>query len=338
VGLPELRVIPDRKKAAALGVDAATLAQVIQVMIGGLDVGVFKSAGQRYDIRMRLDRENRDTPAAINDLSVRAHDGKVVDLRNLVRLETGAAPSAISRSNRQRSVTVSANLEGKPLAAAIRDGQEIADELLPEGVTLQLKGQAETMQQSGAQFGQMLLLAILVIYMVLAAQFESFLLPLSVMMALPFSMVGALGGLYFAGMTLNIFSMIGIVLLLGLVTKNSILLVDYANQLRADGRNPLEAMREAAPVRMRPVLMTAFSMIFGVLPAALGIGPGAETRAPMAIATAAGMFSSMLLTLLIVPVIYVSIEDVSRFARSLPSRLRRRTGTLVNARADTGSS
>jgi len=324
VGLPELRVIPDRKKAASLGVDAATLAQVIQVMIGGLDVGVFKSDGQRHDIRMRLDRADRDTPAAINNLSVRARDGKVVDLRNLVRLETGAAPSAISRTNRQRSVTVSANLEGKDLAAAIRDARQIAGELLPEGVTLQLMGQAETMQESGAQFGQMLLLAILVIYMVLAAQFESFVLPLSVMMALPFSMVGALGGLYFAGMTLNVFSMIGIVLLMGLVTKNSILLVDYANQLRSQGHTPVEAMLEAAPVRMRPVLMTAFSMIFGVLPAALGIGPGAETRAPMAIATAAGMFSSMLLTLLIVPVIYVTLENISSFTRSLPSRLRPR--------------
>jgi HAE1 family hydrophobic/amphiphilic exporter-1 len=154
-------------------------------------------------------------------------------------------------------------------------------------------------------------------------------------------MVGALGGLYFAGMTLNVFSMIGIVLLMGLVTKNSILLVDYANQLRNEGHSHVEAMREAAPVRMRPVLMTAFSMIFGVLPAALGIGPGAETRAPMAIATAAGMFSSMLLTLLIVPVIYVTLEDISSFARSLPSRLRgreKRTAAIVNARAHTGSS
>ena len=152
-------------------------------------------------------------------------------------------------------------------------------------------------------------LGILVIYMILAAQFESLVHPLTVMLALPLSMVGALGGLLLFGHSLNIFSMIGIILLLGLVTKNSILLVDYANQLRDRGMDKVEAMRTAAPVRMRPVLMTAISMIFGVLPAALGIGPGSETRAPMAIATAMGMFSSTLLTLLVIPVFYLLLDD-----------------------------
>jgi HAE1 family hydrophobic/amphiphilic exporter-1 len=323
IGLPEVRVIPDRRKAAALGVDAATLASVVQVMIGGLDVGVFKEAGKRYDIRIRLERPYRDRPEAISDLSVRASDGSVVELRNLVRVETGAAASQISRADRQRAVTIAANLEGKALGAASEEAFEIARRILPEGVTLRLAGQAEAMEESGRQLGLMLALAILVIYMVLAAQFESFFLPFTVMLALPFSMVGALGALYFAGMTLKLFSMIGIILLMGLVTKNSILLVDYANQLRAEGRDKLAAIREAAPVRMRPVLMTACSMIFGVLPAAVGVGPGAETRAPMAVATAAGMFSSMLLTLLIVPLFYVAIDDFAESCKALPSRLRR---------------
>jgi HAE1 family hydrophobic/amphiphilic exporter-1 len=157
---------------------------------------------------------------------------------------------------------------------------------------------------------------VLVIYMVLAAQFESFAQPLIVMIALPFSMVGALGGLWLMGMSLNLFSMIGIVLLLGLVTKNSILLIDYANQLREEGASPVDAIRRAAPIRMRPVVMTALSMIFGVLPAAFGVGPGAETRAPMAVATAAGMFSSMLLTLLVVPVFYLALDDAKNFLRA----------------------
>ena len=213
IGLPELRVIPDRQKAAALGVDAATLARVIQVMIGGLDVAVFKEEGRRYDIRMRLTRADRDRPQAINDLSVRARDGKIVDLRNLVRLETGAAASQIPRADRQRAVTISANLEGKSLGTAVDEAFAVARETLPAAVTPRLAGQAEAMEESGRQFALMLGLAILVIYMVLAAQFESFVLPLTVMLALPFSMVGALGGLYFAGMTLNLFSMIGIVLL-----------------------------------------------------------------------------------------------------------------------------
>jgi len=309
LGLPELRVIPDREKAAALGVDAATLAQVVQMMVGGLDVGIFKEGGSRFDIRMRLDRKDRDSPGQIEQLYVRSSNGQLAELRNLVRVETGAAPSAITRSNRQRSVTVSGNLDGKTLGTAIADAFAVGKEVLPEGATISLSGSAQSMQQSVRQFGFAVLLGLLVIYMVLAAQFESFIHPISVMLAVPFAMVGAWIGLFVTGNTINLFSMIGILLLFGLVTKNSILLVDYANQLRAEGMDKVAAMRKAAPIRMRPVLMTAISMIFGVLPAALGIGPGAETRAPMAIATAAGMASSMLLTLLVVPVFYLKLDD-----------------------------
>jgi HAE1 family hydrophobic/amphiphilic exporter-1 len=179
------------------------------------------------------------------------------------------------------------------------------------------------MQEGNAQFGLAMMLGILVIYMVLAAQFESLIHPITVMLALPLSMVGALGGLLLFGHTLNLFSLIGIILLFGLVTKNSILLVDYANQLRQRGMNKVEAMRTAAPIRMRPVLMTAISMIFGVLPAASGLGPGAESRAPMALATAMGMFSSTMLTLLFVPVFYLLVDD---FGDLMASFWRRITG------------
>ena len=326
LGLPEMRVIPDREKAAELGVDAATLSQVVQVMIGGLDVGVYKEDGKRYDIRMRLEKEDRRSPAAIADLFVRARDGKVVELRNLVELQPGAAASSIARTDRQRSVTVTSNLDGIALGEAVQVATAAAERVLPEGITLAESGEAEFMAESFSQFGLMLVLAILAIYMVLASQFESFLLPLSVMAALPFSMVGALGGLWamslvgMPGMTFNLFSLIGMILLAGLVTKNSILLVDYANQLRDEGATPYDAMRRAAPVRMRPVLMTAFSMIFGVLPAAIGLGPGSESRAPMAVATAAGMFSSMMLTLLIVPVFYVQLETFSAWVNKLAKR------------------
>ncbi len=335
LGLPEVRILPDREKAAALGIDASAVAQVVQLMVGGLDVGVFKEGGNRFDIRMRLDRGNRDTPASIEQLYVRGSGGKLTELRNLVSVETGAAPSAITRSNRQRSVTVSGNLDGKPLGAAIQDAFTAAKEVLPEDVTVSLSGSAEAMQESVRQFGTALLLGLLVIYMVLAAQFESFVHPLSVMLAVPFALVGACIGLLATGNTLNLFSMIGILLLFGLVTKNSILVVDYANQLRAEGLDKVSAMRKAAPIRMRPVLMTAISMIFGVLPAALGIGPGAETRQPMAIATAAGMTSSMLLTLLIVPVFYLKLDDA---VEALRTRLRRgdsRTGAAKEARPGT---
>jgi len=318
LGLPEVRVLPDREKAAALGVDARSVATVIQAMIGGLDVATFKEGGRSYDIRVRLEHERRDTPGSIERLFVRSRDGEVVELRNVVRIETGAAPSEITRRNRQRSVNVWANLDGRDLGDAIAEGQRIAGRILPDGLTLELAGEAESFRESLSQFALMLGLAVLIIYMVLAAQFESLVHPLTVMLALPMAMVGALGGLLVFGQTLNLFSLIGIILLMGLVTKNSILLVDYANQLRASGLDKVEAMRTAAPVRMRPVLMTAVSMIFGVLPAAMGLGPGSESRQPMAIATATGMLSSTALTLLVVPVFYLTLDDgVQRLRRLL---------------------
>jgi HAE1 family hydrophobic/amphiphilic exporter-1 len=315
VGLPEARVVPDRDKAAALGVDAQTVADTVLAMIGGLDVATFRDGEERHDIRMRMEQGTRDDLSAIGSLWVRAKNGELVDLRNLVTVERGATAASITRTDRERSVKVMASLEGIALGEAVARAQRVAEEILPSSMSLRLTGDAEAMRESGEQFMVMMVLAVLVIYMVLAAQFESFTQPIIVMAALPFSMVGALGGLWLADMSLNLFSMIGIVLLIGLVTKNSILLVDYANQLQGEGMSAKEAMRKAAPIRMRPVLMTALSMIFGVLPSALGIGPGAETRAPMGVATAAGMFTSMMLTLLIVPVSYLGLEKLrARFA------------------------
>ena len=332
VGLPEIRVIPDREKCAALGVDARTLSQIVQAGIGGLDIAKFKSGGHRYDVRIRLEEIFRSDPEAVGALFVRTKDGGVVELRNIARIETGAAPSTISRDQRQRSVIVAANLEELPAGEAIAIVNEIASEILPEGATLRFGGSAEAFLESLRQFGLAIGLAILIIYMVLAAQFESLLHPFTVMLALPLAMVGALGGLWVMGMTINLFSVIGIILLMGLVTKNSILLVDYANELRAEGMDTLEAMRKAAPVRMRPVLMTGISMIFGVLPAAIGFGPGSESRAPMAVATGAGMFSSMLLTLLIVPVFYVTLDDAVLWLRARLRRGKAAPGPIAHAR------
>jgi HAE1 family hydrophobic/amphiphilic exporter-1 len=323
LGLPEARVVPDREKAAALGIDAATVAEIVQSMIGGLDIATFRDGEQRHDIRLRMERQDRDSLDAIGSLWVRAKSGELVDLRNVVRIEKGATAASITRTDRQRSVKVSANLDGLSLDQAVARAQAIAGDILPPHLSLRLAGDAEQMKEAGQQFALMLVLAVLVIYMVLAAQFESFGQPLIVMIALPFSMVGALGGLWLGGMSLNLFSMIGIVLLIGLVTKNSILLIDYANQLRAEGMAPVDAIREAAPVRMRPVVMTALAMIFGVLPSAFGIGPGAETRKPMAVATAAGMFTSTMLTLLVVPVLYLAFDDLKAFFRSPRKALAR---------------
>jgi hydrophobe/amphiphile efflux-1 (HAE1) family protein len=329
LGRPEVRVIPDREKAAALGVDADQLATTVQAMIGGMDVGTFSEAGNRYDIRVRLEEEFRRDPDSILGLYVRTRQGGTMELRNLVRVEKGAAPSTITRVNRQRAVRISANLtDGKDLGAALQEANALAKEMLPEGVVMLPAGGTEEFVKSFRMLLFAMGLGILVIYMVLAAQFESLVHPLTVMLALPLAMVGALGGLLFMkaigrpGMTLNLFSMIGIILLFGLVTKNSILLVDYANQLRQRGLDKVEAMRRAAPIRMRPVLMTAIAMIFGAAPAALGIGPGAETRSPMAMAAMAGMISSTALTLLVVPVFYLTLDDGVVWLRR---KLRRRT-------------
>jgi len=321
LGLPELRVVPDRKKAAALGVDARTVATTVQAMIGGIDVGVFKDAGHRYDIRMKLADADRADPDAIGRLYVRNDRGDLIELRNLIQVSMGAAPSAITRTDRQRSVAVSGNLVDKALGTAIEEARALAAEILPENASFALAGNAEAMQEGMADFGVAMGLAILAIYMVLAAQFESLVHPLTVMLALPLAVVGALGGLLAAGQTLNLFSLIGILLLFGLVTKNSILLVDYANQLRAGGMDKRQAIATASPVRMRPVLMTALAMIFGVLPAALGIGPGSESRAPMAIASAAGMLSSTALTLLVVPVFYLLFDDAAEATKRAVSRV-----------------
>jgi HAE1 family hydrophobic/amphiphilic exporter-1 len=315
LGQPELRVIPDRAKAAALGIDGRTLAQAVQIMIGGLDVGVFKEAGRRYDIRMRLEPSDRNDPEAIERLYVRSRDGEIVELRNVVRTELGSAPGEITRHDRQRSVTISANLEGIRMEEASRAALAIGAEILPPNVSIALAGNAEQMAESFEQAGVAIGLGILVIFMVLAAQFESWVQPLTVMLALPLAMTGALGALWLFDHSLNLFSLIGIILLFGLVTKNSILLVDYAQQLRAQGMDKVNAIRTAAPIRMRPVLMTALAMIFGVIPAAIGVGPGSETRAPMAIATAAGMLSSTVLTLLVVPVFYIVFDDAAEWAK-----------------------
>jgi HAE1 family hydrophobic/amphiphilic exporter-1 len=337
LGKPEVRVIPDREKAAALGVDADMLATTVQAMIGGMDVGTFSESGNRYDIRVRLDEEYRRDPDSILGLYVRTRQGGTMELRNLVTLEKGAAPSTITRVNRQRAVRISANLDaGKDMGTAIQEARAIAAELLPEDVHMLPAGGTEEFEKSFQSLIFAMALGILVIYMVLAAQFESLVHPFTVMLALPLAMVGALGGLWLMkllgrpGMTLNLFSMIGIILLFGLVTKNSILLVDYANQLRQRGLDKVAAMRRAAPIRMRPVLMTAIAMVFGAAPAAFGIGPGAESRSPMAMAAMAGMISSTALTLLVVPVFYLMLDDAIEWLRR---KLRRGAADAMTAPA-----
>ncbi|MCX5907318.1 MAG: efflux RND transporter permease subunit [Deltaproteobacteria bacterium] len=318
-GKPENRIIIDRNKAADLGVDIGSLAEVINILIGGeLDVTKFKdeARGRRYDVRARLWAEGRTNPEDIGRLYVRSKDGRLVEIANLVRIEEAGGPSIINRVDRQRAITLFANLEGKPMGQAIGELNAIAAKVLPFEYSGRYKGMADTMGESFQYMMFALLLGIVMAYMVLAAQFESFTQPIIILLALPLSFIGAFGALFLTGRTLNIFSFIGLILLMGLVKKNAILLVDYTNTLRQRGMARREAILEAGPIRLRPILMTTFAMIFGMMPVAIGVGEGAETRSPMGIAVIGGLLTSLFLTLIVVPVAYdVSEAFLARFHR-----------------------
>jgi HAE1 family hydrophobic/amphiphilic exporter-1 len=226
-------------------------------------------------------------------------------------VERGEGPSQIERQARQRQITVFAGLEGVPLGDAKKIVDETAAKVVPKTLTTDHAGMAQVMEESFGYMGIALILAILCVYMILAAQFDSFIHPFTIMLSLPLSVVGAFGGLFVSGMTLNIFSMIGVIMLMGLVTKNAILLVDFTNQLKAQGRSTVEALLEAGPVRLRPILMTTLAMIFGMLPVALALGEGGEVRAPMAVTVIGGLITSTLLTLVVVPVVYTLVDGMT---------------------------
>ena len=307
---PEVRIYIDRDRAGDLGVDIRTIASTVNTLIGGEDVGKYKEGGKSYDVRVRLIPSQREKPEDISRLLIKTSNGELIRLNSVVRIEEAVGPDVINRKDRMRSATIYGNLEGKTLGEALKESKEAAKNIIPKGYTLTESGQAETMKEAIASLIFAFLLAIVITYMVLSAQFESFIHPFTIMLALPLSFIGALGFLLLTGNTLNVMSYIGMIMLMGIVTKNSILLVDYTNTLRSRGKTRDEAVLEAAPVRLRPILMTAISTIAGVLPVALGFGAGGESRAPMAIATAGGMATSTLLTLFIVPVVYMLLDDI----------------------------
>ncbi len=315
IGKPELRVFIDRDKAADLGVDIATIAETVNFLIGGeVDVTKFKdeAKGRRYDVRARLNPEDRTDPDDIGKIYVRSSGGRLVELSNIIKVQEAGGPSVINRVDRQRAIFLFANLEAKPLGQAKAELDAISAKTLPSDYSGIYKGAAEMMGESFYYLMFALLLGIILAYMILASQFESFVHPITVLLSMPFSFIGAFGALLIAGKTLNIFSFIGLILLMGLVKKNAILLVDYTNTLRARGMQRRDAILESGTVRLRPILMTTFAMVFGMMPIALGIGEGAETRAPMAIATIGGLLTSLFLTLVVVPVAYDLFDDIQQ--------------------------
>jgi len=312
-GRPEVRVYIDRDRAADLGVETADAAEAINFLIGGeVTATKFKDEqrGRRYDVKVRLNPEDRVSPEDIGRLHLRAKDGRLIELSSLVNFMEAGGPTTITRVDRQRAVTLFANLEGKPLGQAKAELDAISARALPPDYATAYKGMADIMGESFVYLVFALILGIVIAYMVLASQFESFVHPFTILLAMPFSLIGAFGALLLAGKTLNIFSFIGLILLMGLVKKNAILLVDYTNTLRKRGMSRREALLKAGPVRLRPILMTTVAMIFGMMPVAIGVGEGSETRSPMGIAVIGGLLTSLFLTLLVVPVAYDLMDDL----------------------------
>lgn len=338
-GRPEIDIFPDRDKAADRGVDTAALAATVRSLIGGEDIGKFRSQGDRYDIAVRLQENERTRVADIGQVQVRTRSGELISLADVARIERTEGLLQIDRNDRARQVTVMANLDAGNLVLGdavniIRSHFEDPANKLPDGYSFAFTGQADNMRESFGYMFFALMMAVVIVYMVLASQFESFVHPFTIMLSLPLSVIGALGALAIFQMTINIFTLIGIIMLMGLVTKNAILLVDYTNTLRErDGMDRLSAILKAGPVRLRPILMTTLAMIFGMLPIALGHGSGSESRAPMAMAVIGGLTTSTLLTLIVVPVVYTLVDDFV-----CPSRWRwlRRMRRLPPAEYDRG--
>jgi hydrophobe/amphiphile efflux-1 (HAE1) family protein len=311
VGMPEVRVIPDRNKAADLGISMRTIGETINAAIGGERVGKFKDGGRRFDIRVRLLAPQRQRPEDIQRLFVRTDTGDLVRLGDLVSIVQEPTLQAITRKDRQRAITIFANVApGASQADALQNARDIAARVLPDGYRALPSGTSQAFQESFASLVFAFALGLMVAYMVLAAQFNAFTHPFTVLLALPFSISGALMALFVSGQSLNIYSMLGMILLMGIAKKNSILLVDFTNQIREQGVERHEAILKACPVRLRPILMTSIATIAGAIPPALAIGPGAELQRPMALALVGGMAVSTLLTLFVVPAAYSVLDDV----------------------------
>jgi multidrug efflux pump subunit AcrB len=321
VGMPELRVVPDRARAADVGVSVDTVATTLNALVGGMRVGKYSAGGRRMDVRLRLLAGQRSRPEDIARLHVRSASGALVPLASLVTQEERPAMQAITRRDRERSISVFGNVApGKAQSDALAAVERISKDL-PAGYHAVLSGASVTFRDSMSGLVFALLLGIAVAYMVLASQFNSLLHPVTVLTILPLSIVGAAWALTIGGMSLNVFSMIGLLLLMGIVKKNSIILVDYANQVRTEtGADATGAMERAGPVRLRPILMTSVSTMMAAIPSALGLGAGSETRGPMAVAVIGGLVVSTALSLVVVPSFYVLAD---RFMARLKRLLRR---------------
>jgi len=282
-----------------------SIGNAVNAMVGGLRIGKYTRGGRRYDIRVRLIEKDRQRPADIDAIWVRNNRGELIALSEVVDIKEQASLVSITRKDRQRAIRVYANIAtGKSQGEALKAMQSIAKDVLPEGYRMVFSGSAATYGESNQGFLFIFVLGLFTAYLVLASQYNSFIHPLVVLLALPFSITGAFMALWISGNTLNLYSSIGLILLMGIVKKNSILLVDFTNEQRKLGNSVSEALLEACPVRLRPIIMTSIATIAAAIPTALSTGPGSETRAPMAQVVIGGVVLSTLLTLYVVPCAY----------------------------------
>ena len=350
---PEIRVSIHRDRAGALGVSIKEISRTLQILFGGEDLSEIKLLGKEYEVIVQLDRMKRLRPADLERIFVRSGNGDLVQLSNVVHIIDGAGPNKIERFQRLRSTTIEATPVGVSLGTAVDRTVAILQETLPAGFTYDWQGEVRNLKETGGDIYFYMLLALVVVYMALAAQFESLVHPFTVMLALPMAFLGAFGALYalswvdFAGnmlygwmhyapshpayvetlsrfvpripsMNINIFSQVGLVILIGLVTKNSILLVEFANQRTAGGMSAKAAMLQAGVIRFRPILMTSMATIAGILPIAIGFGDASEGRRPLGVVAVGGLFTSTILTLVVIPVFYTLFDDLANKFKRTP--------------------
>lgn len=335
---PQLDINIDRERASGLGVSVTDIGTTLETFLGGRTVTNFKRGTKQYDVILQMKPEARSTPEAISNLYIRSNGG-LVQLANVVKVGNSVAPKELNHYNRVRSATITASLApGVALGQALDDLDRIAEEKLPPSIQRDYAGQSLEFKSSSSSLYFMFLLAVVFIYLALSAQFESFVHPFTILLSVPLAVFGALFTLFIFGQSLNIYSQIGLIMLVGLVTKNSILIVEFANQLRERGSTLIDAVVEAATIRLRPILMTSFSTIFGILPIAIGLGAGAEARRPLGLAVVGGLFFSTFLTLIIVPVVYTLLAGLTK-SREAKEQEREEAGqeTLAFPKENLGS-
>jgi multidrug efflux pump subunit AcrB len=308
--------------ASDLGLSVAQVGAALRPFVAGDQISRWLAPdGQNYEVNVQLPRSGRQKVADLADLALAstrldaAGNPIMVPLRQVVDFVPSTSPQVLKRQALERRVAIFAGTEGRPFGDVMKDVDKAMKSIaLPDGVRFDVGGQAQQMDETMAGFGIAIVIAIVFIYLVLASQFGSFLQPVAIMMSLPLSLIGVLVALLVTKTTLNIFSVIGVVMLMGLVTKNAILLVDFTNHGQREGKSQYQAILDAGQVRLRPILMTTLAMIFGMLPMAIGMGDGGETQAPMGRAVIGGVITSTLLTLVVVPVAYTYLDNLGKRA------------------------